>query len=599
MSRKLADPGQAAYQEGVQAFRSHPLFAPMNHELYLERSPKDVHGPRQGWAVIDDLGRIHAHPTARLQPAQWTYVLAHVALHLALGHLRTHPRQKEWDTVCCVVADRWLRELKIGEPPPDHPLPDQAPSSDEERLLNWVLAQGGIPKDFEGVGMAGPGQGDTLRVDEAARTRWRWRKVPDWSKLFAEGLQASVEEAIEAAGGFSRVQGGKRRALSSAERAKRWFIGAYPLMGAMAAGFELVEDHRVCHREDVSIAAVCPESREIFINPSAGLGEEECRFVLAHELLHVGLRHVQRRQGRDPHLWNVACDYVINGWLIEMNVGRMPEGSLYDAELKGFSAESLYDLVVRDLRRFRKLKTFRGEGVDVIERTPEWWEHGAGCDLDAFYRRALSEGYGFHLAQGRGYLPAGLIEEIRSLSQPPIPWEVELAHWFDHHFPPLERRRTYARPSRRQSATPDIPRPRVVPAEEALRDRTFGVVLDTSGSMDRVLLAKGLGTIVSYCFSREVPFVRLVFCDAVAYDEGYVTPEDIAGRVRVRGRGGTVLQPGIDLVEQSPDFPKTGPILVITDGQCDVVKVRRDHAYLIPQGASLPFTARGPVFRMK
>ena len=41
----------------------------------------------------------------------------------------------------------------------------------------------------------------------------------------------------------------------------------------------------------------------------------------------------------------------------------------------------------------------------------------------------------------RGLLPAGLIEEIRALSQPPIPWDVELAQWFDHYFAPLERRR--------------------------------------------------------------------------------------------------------------------------------------------------------------
>ena len=45
---------------------------------------------------------------------------------------------------------------------------------------------------------------------------------------------------------------------------------------------------------------------------------------MAHELRHVGLRHDTRRQGRDGHLWNVACDFVINAWLIEMGVGRGP-----------------------------------------------------------------------------------------------------------------------------------------------------------------------------------------------------------------------------------------------------------------------------------
>jgi hypothetical protein len=32
---------------------------------------------------------------------------------------------------------------------------------------------------------------------------------------------------------------------------------------------------------------------------------------------------------------------------------------------------------------------------------------------------------------------------------------------------------------------------------------------------------------------------------------------------------------------------------------CDLVQVRRDHAFLIPAGTSLPFTAHGPVFRLR
>jgi len=164
---------------------------------------------------------------------------------------------------------------------------------------------------------------------------------------------------------------------------------------------------------------------------------------------------------------------------------------------------------------------------------------------------------------------------------------------------PLEGRRTYARASRRQQATPDIPRPRLAVSEAALDGRTFGVVLDTSGSMDRPLLARALGAIASYAASRGVPAVRVVFCDAAPYDAGYLRPEEIAGRVRVRGRGGTALQPGIDLLERAADFPAKGPLLVITDGACDRLQVRRDHAFLLPRGRALPFAPKGPVFRVE
>lgn len=79
--------------------------------------------------------------------------------------------------------------------------------------------------------------------------------------------------------------------------------------------------------------------------------------------------------------------------------------------------------------------------------------------------------------------------------------------------------------------------------------------------------------------------------------EGYLPPEAIAERVKVKGRGGTVLQPGIDLLERAEDFPRDGPLLIITDGFCDRLRVARSHAYLLPQGRTLPIVARGPVFR--
>lgn len=66
--------------------------------------------------------------------------------------------------------------------------------------------------------------------------------------------------------------------------------------------------------------------------------------------------------------------------------------------------------------------------------------------------------------------------------------------------------------------------------------------------------------------------------------------------MRVRGRGGTVLQPGLDLLDDSRDFPPAGPVLIITDGACDVLRVRREHALLVPAGNRLPFVPRGPVF---
>src|SRR5690606_29076258 len=324
------------------------------------------------------------------------------------------------------------------------------------------------------------------------------------------------------------------------------------------------------------------------------------RFVLAHEMLHAALRHGDRCGGRDPYLFNVACDFVINGWLEEMQVGTMPEGLLYDKQLAGLSAEEVYDRIAADVRRLRRFSTLRGKGLGDILGGPLGPVGAPGdcVDLDGFYRRGLAQGLDLHDRPGRGFLPGGLVEEIRALSHPPVPWDARLARWFDEFVPRPEPVRSYARPSRRQASTPDIPRAgRYFPPEEVARC-TFGVVLDTSGSMDARLLGKALGAIASYAAARDVPAARVVFCDAAPYDAGYLAPAEIAGPVRVRRRGGPLRQPGIALLRRAAHFPRTAPLLVITDGRCDTLRVRREHAYLLPRGGRLPFRAAGPVFEV-
>jgi hypothetical protein len=46
------------------------------------------------------------------------------------------------------------------------------------------------------------------------------------------------------------------------------------------------------------------------------------------------------------------------------------------------------------------------------------------------------------------------------------------------------------------------------------------------------------------------------------------------------------------------DFPKGGSLLILTDGECDRLQMRREHAYLLPQGRHLPCVPTGRVFRI-
>ncbi|MFC7221147.1 hypothetical protein ACFQLX_23735 [Streptomyces polyrhachis] len=585
------DPAAEAFLRGLETVRSNPALAAIEARICRDANCR-LHAER-GLVRVDSGGTLHVHRSRHAEPAAWAWALAHCLLHLGFGHapaahgVRTQPDR--WELAArCAVVNRFLLTFAVGSAPEHHPA-DYPGAGEEELATRW--RRDGIPPAYADCGAA-HSEPDLVLVPSAG-----WRQPQDWQLAFAHALTRTVSASMDVAGGRRESLGGEPVRRSPWERALNWFVSSYPLLGALAAGFTLVADAELARAHRISIAAVNPTAGEIYVNPLRSLTEEEWRFTLAHEMLHAALRHGDRCGPRDPYLFNIAADYVINGWLLEMGVGHMPEGLLHDPALAGQSTEEVYDRIAADRRRLRRLATMRGKGLGDVLGEPLPHAPRDYVDLDEFYRRGLQQGFELH-QRNRGLLPAGLIEEIRALSQPPVPWDARLARWFDEYVPSPEPLRSYGRPGRRQASTPDIPRAGRYFPPEATPRHTFGVLLDTSGSMDRVLLGKALGAIASYATARDVPAARVVFCDVAPHDAGYLPATEIAGRVRVRGRGGTVLQPGLDLLERAEDFPRAAPVLIITDGDCDVLRVRREHAYLLPAGSTLPFTPRAPVFRL-
>lgn len=611
-----ADKNREEIQNGWAAAGAHPFIQPLPEARLDFSGPAQEMGrgpwiavscapPRPLWTPTGQAPEcaVTVWPNLRRRaPAEnWAYVFARLRLHLALNHLDPERGEPAWDWACWVRAEEMAAAAGVGRRPSDAPAPPAGLPRGEESVLAAHFEEHPPPDEVLALSLGDPGRRfwrfeGAVALNDALRDQRR-------SQL-AKGARQAATAAVRAAGGAPAMGAGRAHEGGVAHRARSYVISQIPLLASLAAAFELVVDAALCDAMNVSVAAVCDATREIYLNPRVTLNEQEAVFVLAHELLHTGLRHIPRRQGRDPWLWNVACDFVINDWLIEMKLGTPPEriGYLHDSQLRGLSAEEVYDRIVSDLRWMRKLKkarTLNGGAPDMLDgdRPSSWWR-GGGADLDAFYRRALAEGLELSLDGGRGFLPGGLIEEIRALQQPPIPWDVALGHWLDQFFPPLERRRSYARAHRRQGATPDIPRPAWISPEQARAARVFGVVLDSSGSMGRVDLGQAVGAIAAYALSRDVAAVRLIHCDAAPHDAGYVAPEALLDRVEIHGRGGTVLSPGVQVLEAAKDFPADGPILVVTDGYCDRLTIRREHAFLLATGGRLSFPPKGPVFRM-
>ena len=272
------------------------------------------------------------------------------------------------------------------------------------------------------------------------------------------------------------------------------------------------------------------------------------------------------------------------------------EGHLLAPQYQDLAPEAIYDDLLRNPKAAKKLITFAGEGVpDILGMSAE----SGPSATDRLLLDALLRGYQVHSESGKGELPHTLLDAIRRLEHPPPPWDVLLGRWFDEHVPPVERIRTYGRPSRRQSATPTIARPRYVwPDEENVQRGTFGLVLDTSGSMPPLVQAQALGAITAYALSRNISLIRVLTSGAELEDRGNVAAESLAQPLALSARSSATLQPALNVLEKARDFPEDAPILLVTGVPCDRIKTQRDHAFLIPDGGRLTYQTAAPVIEI-
>ena len=99
--------------------------------------------------------------------------------------------------------------------------------------------------------------------------------------------------------------------------------------------------------------------------------EAELRGVLIHEALHVVYEHPLRRGKRHPKVWNIACDYAINGFLFYDLGMELPEGGLWSREYRGMSAEAIYSLLMKDEEALQEAINSMGEQKDKSESEGE------------------------------------------------------------------------------------------------------------------------------------------------------------------------------------------------------------------------------------
>ena len=122
---------------------------------------------------------------------------------------------------------------------------------------------------------------------------------------------------------------------------KRKMLVKYPFFGSVVAS--------VGYKENKDIQTVGTDGETIYYNPEylEGLSVEEQTFIFAHEVCHIAFNHILRSEGKNPKLWNIATDGVINQFLKRDGL-KMAPGGVDIAEAINYDAEQLYEKLLQE-----------------------------------------------------------------------------------------------------------------------------------------------------------------------------------------------------------------------------------------------------------
>ena len=135
---------------------------------------------------------------------------------------------------------------------------------------------------------------------------------------------------------------------------KRKMLVKYPFFGSVVAS--------VGYKENKDIPTAGTDGETIYYNPEylESLSVEEQTFVFAHEVCHIAFNHILRSEGKDPKLWNIATDGVINQFLKRDGL-KMAKGGVDIAEAINYDAEQLYEKLLQEKQQ-RQQRQQNGQG---------------------------------------------------------------------------------------------------------------------------------------------------------------------------------------------------------------------------------------------
>lgn len=294
----------------------------------------------------------------------------------------------------------------------------------------------------------------------------------------------------------------------------------------------------------------------------ARLSDAELEFVLLHELMHCVLKHCTRAAGKLQLIYNIACDIVVNSYILdamgkaEIIIDKSPAMHLAPDGKEGreYSAEQVYDMLLKknddDIAEY---------GKDLLDAHEMWRAVSSDRLLEAVWSSHIKTA-GREAGCGSG-IPAGLArlaEEI--LTSPKIDWR-QLLHDFIQHD---RHDYTFCTPDRRHSG--DIIMPSFQIDIEDCRVENIWFAVDTSASVSDDALAETMGEIKSAIdqvgsLSGSISFFDCEVTPPIEFDD----VQSLAD-IKPVGGGGTGFKAIFNSMEDyfGDDMPEA--LIIMTDG---------------------------------
>ena len=286
---------------------------------------------------------------------------------------------------------------------------------------------------------------------------------------------------------------------------------------------------------------------------------------LVHEVMHAALQHIWRRSTRDPKLWDMACDYVVNQIVKDQGL-PLPPDALLDERFEEMTADAVYNILKQEnppnknsggagvisFSGQNDSETYDQPNGKILDDHSKWGKNKCGQDESDDSNKDAStwKMRTAQMAQQKGHLPNGLKQLIEKLLYPKVDWRQALASFVqptrsDYTFIPPDRRFDYV-------FLPEF-------GNEGIEEVV--VAIDTSGSVWRFykeFISELVGIVYSYPEFKGY----IAHCDAAVQLFEELDPENIP--MQFKGGGGTNFRPLFQEAEKRGIEPSF--MVFLTDG---------------------------------